>query len=322
MKLEDIIKIKPADIISSEIEKPKGKKQFILTGAPGTGKTYTVLNFAKAYQQENRGKYKFIQFHSSYDYTDFVEGLKPIETKFTDEDGNIQTKTEFRRVDGVFKAFCREAAEPGNEAFKFFFIIDEINRADLSRVFGELMFSLEESYRGSEHSIITQYHGLPTYDMDGVKLEDKGDDIFKEGFYIPENVIIIGTMNDIDRNVETFDFALRRRFRFFEISAEESLDRLDEILGGISGDVKARAIELNKVITDEMKSEAFQLGQSYFRRIDTADPDYKKYFEDELESILREYVRGKKQNDIKTFIDKCRDKFTETITKPDNNTDS
>ena len=297
MKLEDIIKIKPADIISSEIEKPKGKKQFILTGAPGTGKTYTVLNFAKAYQQENRGKYKFIQFHSSYDYTDFVEGLKPIETKFTDEDGNIQTKTEFRRVDGVFKAFCREAAEPGNEAFKFFFIIDEINRADLSRVFGELMFSLEESYRGSEHSIITQYHGLPTYDMDGVKL-------------------------DIDRNVETFDFALRRRFRFFEISAEESLDRLDEILGGISGDVKARAIELNKVITDEMKSEAFQLGQSYFRRIDTADADYKKYFEDELESILREYVRGKKQNDIKTFIDKCRDKFTETITKPDNNTDS
>lgn len=196
----------------------KGATQIILTGAPGTGKTRMAKEIAGSH-------YKLVQFHPSYDYTDFVEGLRPVE-----EEG----KMVFRKVDGIFKEFCRKVVDKGEEDKKYFFLIDEINRADLSKVFGELMFCLETDKRGKDNAIQTQYQNLPTYDIKGKKYygEDESEDVFKDGFYIPKNVIIIGTMNDIDRSVESMDFALRRRFIWKEIDVDEVLlkDSLTEII--------------------------------------------------------------------------------------------
>ncbi len=305
--------------IKSEIEKTeKPRRQFVFTGAPGTGKTYGVTEFAKAYITANGGdtekQYEFVQFHPSFDYTDFVEGLKPAVIGY-DGDKPI---THFVRMDGVFKKFCRKAAADKNNLY--FFIIDEINRADLSRVFGELMYCLEESYRGAENRISTQYQNLPTYEYveaNGKKIaKETEDDVFAEGFYIPENVVIIGTMNDIDRSVETFDFALRRRFRWINITAKESMKILEERLDGIykhddkNNELKKRIEALNKKIGNDPKlGEAFQLGQSYFTKItSTKEVDLKDYFVNELKPILEEYVRGRK--DPKEFVKECGQKFT------------
>ena len=299
------------------------KKQFVLTGAPGTGKTYSVRELTKAYINEKGGAYEFVQFHSSYDYTDFVEGLKPIRI-----DGS--SENVFVRMDGVFKRFCRKAeneiiartgkgsrSDAVENAPLCFFLIDEINRADLSRVFGELMFSLEESYRGPEHRIKTQYSSLPTYDAAGNEL---GFDVFKEGFFIPENVIIIGTMNDIDRNVESFDFALRRRFSFIEIDADDSLKRLEEIMGAdYDAKLEDHAKALNQVIEAKPKlGPAFKLGLTYFKDR-KKDQDLGEYFDAELNGILREYVRGWKKTEQDAFIKDCKIAFTKAPESDDKN---
>ena len=143
-----------------------GATQIILTGAPGTGKT----RMAKEVAEKLNGKgYEFVQFHPSYDYTDFVEGLRPIEDK--DNAGN--TTMVFRKVDGIFKKFCREVVKQNAEEKKYFFLIDEINRADLSKVFGELMFCLETDKRGKDNAVQTQYQNLPTYDVKEKKYYEK-----------------------------------------------------------------------------------------------------------------------------------------------------
>lgn len=196
--------------IMSWIAPRDGVTQLVLTGAPGTGKTRMARNIAEELgaelaweenQEDRQPRFELVQFHPSYDYTDFVEGLRPFE-----EEG----KLGFRKMDGIFKRFCRNVVRHGDENRKYFFIIDEINRADLSKVFGELMYCLDK--RG-ENRIKTQYHNLKTYD----------ENVFADGFYIPKNVVIIGTMNDIDRSVESMDFALRRRFVWKEIEVKEKL---------------------------------------------------------------------------------------------------
>ena len=176
-------------------------KQVIFTGAPGTGKTYAVRNYVKKQCKEHgydESHYKFVQFHPSYDYTDFVEGLRPVQL-------NENGAPTFVRLDGIFKAFCRQIAERNQKSDKnaavetYYFIIDEINRADLAKVFGELMFGLKEGYRGKKFD--TQYQNLPTYQVDPdtkqVTQLKAENDVFKDGFYIPENLYIIGTMNEI-----------------------------------------------------------------------------------------------------------------------------
>ena len=181
-------------------------KQVIFTGAPGTGKTFSVREYVKDKD------YKFVQFHPSYDYSDFVEGLRPVVI-----DG--QEDPTFVRMDGIFKEFCRHIVEENHNEKNYYFIVDEINRADLAKVFGELMFGLEESYRGEKNRIQTQYKNLVTYKINNAgKAEPIEKDVFKDGFYIPENLYFIGTMNDIDRSVDSMDFALRRRFSLIPFS--------------------------------------------------------------------------------------------------------
>lgn len=383
-------------------------KNIILHGAPGTGKTYLAKQIAAdivsdgyyddftELSDEQKSRVGFVQFHPSYDYTDFVEGLRPIT--------NGDSSMGFKLRDGVFMEFVKCAREnyensqkstetlekelsaqdamadfftsiefgtdifmtaggreftitsvdrahinisiPGNaiintislraddikkmleseqkfekakdltpflgrskytqqsysyelavynaikakkstfskriekqeELKKYIFIIDEINRGEISKIFGELFFSIDPGYRGENGAVSTQY----------ANLHDNPD----EKFYIPENVYIIGTMNDIDRSVDSFDFAMRRRFRFVEIKADESLEML-ESLGdeGLKDEAIERMARLNKEIAKtEDLNENYQIGAAYFLKL--KELGFDKLWEDYLEPLLQEYVRG------------------------------
>ena len=272
----EIIKLLTGDIVSEYdnlllgecIELLMQNRNLILTGAPGTGKSYLAKQIASEI-----GKYKFVQFHPSYDYTDFVEGLRPIQ----DKKGDII----FERKDGVFKKFCKEALNNKND--NFVFIIDEINRGEISKIFGELFFSVDAGYRGEKGKVLTQYANL---------IED-GDE-FKDGFYIPENVYIIGTMNDIDRSVESMDFAMRRRFAWKEIKAEDTQETILKDLGDLKDETIKRMNNLNEVIRNKETnlSEAYCIGAAYFKKIKDYEGNFNKLWDNHLEGLLFEYTRG------------------------------
>ena len=302
---------KTADVVKKEIiELLENSKQIILTGAPGTGKTYHATKVAEE-MIKNGGEYKKVQFHPGYDYSDFIIGLKP-----EVEGGQVTFKWE----NGVFKEFAdkalkayqqtEETAEGQAEKTKdkeinakpYIFIIDEINRADLSRVFGEVFSLLEEDYR------------YPNKEK-GITLPNKKD------FILPRNLYIIGTMNDIDRSVESMDFALRRRFSWKEVTAEESERIIDaedkdgnfKIANENNRAALQRAMtELNKYIGGEEKEAEkikineqpvslnlgteYQLGGAYFlnfAKYQEGKNPFKSLWNNHIAIILNEYLRGR-----------------------------
>ena len=378
----------------------------ILRGAPGTGKTRLAKDIAKELTNGNKDQIGFVQFHPSYDYTDFVEGLRPV----SNGDGTI----EFKLVDGIFKKFCQKARDAkktgGQDNFdeawdcylayinnsdekeyltkgsylsvnsrqnlsvnydkgtsgwslsrnyvyelyknpnydkqkyyksegkkvletlkkrfglkdyispteiktdkNFVFIIDEINRGEISKMFGELFFSIDPGYRGEKGSVSTQYANLHETD---------------EKFYIPENVYIIGTMNDIDRSVDTFDFAMRRRFRFVEVTAESQLGMLDPALGNKAEEAKKRLRNLNVAIENvqELNSH-YHIGPSYFLNLKDVDFDYESLWSDYLKPLLEDYVRGSYEEaeileTLKKAFDLTNNEQTEPQDTGDNDADN
>lgn len=371
----------------------------VLTGAPGTGKTYMV----QAIAEEMGAVTKFVQFHPSYDYTDFVEGLRPIEKG----DGQLG----FERKDGVFKEFCREAiknlidskksiesltkeiswqekldrfvedsieegtklktvngsefeisemkghtivihneqnekttqvavnadeilelltndvplnivrdirnyfnrkfgTQPDSYAFviakairamrqkmpvveankidrkPFVFIIDEINRGEVSKIFGELFYAIDPGYRGKKDYLVqTQYQNLVPE-----------TDIFAKGFYVPENVYILATMNDIDRSVESMDFAMRRRFTWKEVTPTDTEAMLDTL--SCANEAKATMNRLNNVIAEtEGLGASYMIGPSYFLKLGENGGDFLKLWKMNIEPLLKEYLRGFRKAD-------------------------
>lgn len=371
----------------------------VLTGAPGTGKTY----MAQAIAEEMGAVTKFVQFHPSYDYTDFVEGLRPIEKG----DGQLG----FERKDGVFKEFCREAiknlidskksiesltkeiswqekldrfvedsieegtklktvngsefeisemkghtivihneqnekttqvavnadeilelltndvplnivrdirnyfnrkfgTQPDSYAFviakairamrqkmpvveankidrkPFVFIIDEINRGEVSKIFGELFYAIDPGYRGKKDYLVqTQYQNLVPE-----------TDIFAKGFYVPENVYILATMNDIDRSVESMDFAMRRRFTWKEVTPTDTEAMLDTL--SCANKAKATMNRLNNVIAEtEGLGTSYMIGPSYFLKLGENGGDFLKLWKMNIEPLLKEYLRGFRKAD-------------------------
>ena len=169
----------------------------------------------------------------------------------------------------------------------FIFIIDEINRGEMSKIFGELFFSIDPGYRGKDGLIKTQYQNLV----------EEGD-IFYDGFYVPENIYIIGTMNDIDRSVESMDFAFRRRFTFVEIKANENLGMLDELDDSIRETARQKLLSLNEAISKiEGLSSAYHIGGAYFLKLKELCNDFEKLWKYHLEGLLREYLRGMENSD-------------------------
>ena len=324
--------------INNYIEKLEKSKNLILRGAPGTGKTYLARQIANMLTGGNEEQIDFVQFHPSYDYTDFVEGLRPV--------SNDNSQISFELQDGIFKKFCQKANEAQktggqdnfDEAWNAY--LEYVNNRDEKERLTDFSYLTVNSRNNfnvnyeskSQGTVLTKsyvyelykdenYLKQTYYRSQGKKVletlrkkfglkdyispteidTDKNfvfiiDEINRgeiSKIFIPENVYIIGTMNDIDRSVDTFDFAMRRRFRFVEITAESQLGMLDKLLGDGAEEAKIRLRNLNAAIekVEELNSH-YHVGPSYFLKLQEVGFDYELLWSDYIKPLLEDYLRG------------------------------
>lgn len=239
------------------------KKNIILQGAPGVGKTYLATRLAYSLMgMKDKERVSTIQLHQGYSYEEFVMGFRP-------------TLQGFELKKGIFYNFCKQAQ--GNPKQDYFFIIDEINRGNLSKIFGELFMLIENTKRGENHKLHLLYSD--------------------ELFYVPENVYIIGTMNTADRSLAMLDYALRRRFAFFEIKpafCTHGFQKYQESLHNATFNRLIQGVEsLNREICkEESLGEGFCIGHSYFCNLSLESVTVDKLseiVEYELIPLLKEY---------------------------------
>lgn len=248
----------------------RDKKNVILQGPPGVGKTFVARRLAYALMGvQDESRVKMVQFHQTYSYEDFIQGYRPA------------PGGAFERRDGVFYEFCRQAADDPEQVHVF--IIDEINRGNLSRIFGELMMLIERDKRGSRHAIDLTY-------------KEPGD----ERFYVPENLYLLGLMNTADRSLAMVDYALRRRFAFIDLEPafESEVFKVHLLDLGASERMIARIRTAMRIINAKIEEDddlgrGYCVGHSYFcsaaEGTQLDDDWYCKVIENEIGPLLREY---------------------------------
>ena len=235
------------------------KKNIILQGAPGVGKTFVARRLAWSLMgKKDNSRIAFIQFHQNYSYEDFMMGYKPVDNGF-------------KLQKGIFYKFCQKAASQPNK--DFFFIIDEINRGNMSKIFGELLMLIENDYRGEKATLAYN------------------DQLFS----VPPNLYIIGMMNTADRSLAMIDYALRRRFSFFEMEPAFDSERFIQYQNSLNSDNLNRLIstvkELNNVISsDSSLGKGFCIGHSYFCGKDSCNDEWlRSIIEFDILPLLQEY---------------------------------
>lgn len=237
----------------------QNKKNIILQGAPGVGKTFAARRLAWSIMGEkDDSRIEFVQFHQNYSYEDFMMGYKPVEEGF-----------ELKY--GIFYRFCQKAANQPDK--DFFFIIDEINRGNMSKIFGELLMLIEKDYRGTKATLA--YNGL--------------------AFSVPQNLYIIGMMNTADRSLAMIDYALRRRFSFFEVEPGFDSDGFIQYQNSLNSETLNELIskikDLNREISlDKSLAKGFCIGHSYFCGRDVCTEEWLHSIVDyDILPMLREY---------------------------------